>query len=143
VSPRSSEFLNAARRRLAAAEAAATEDPSTALSAAYYAMLYGARAARAPDTRGHWTLLSQLKGALRTERDVRLAVIFGSTAVGEDHLGSDVDLLIELEPGRTLLDLATFRRRAADILGVPVDVATPDMLKEHIRREGLAQAQPL
>jgi uncharacterized protein (UPF0332 family) len=45
VSPRSSEFLQAARRRLAAAEVAAEEDPSTALSAAYYAMLYGARAA--------------------------------------------------------------------------------------------------
>jgi uncharacterized protein (UPF0332 family) len=45
VSPRSDEFLNAARRRLAAAEVVAEEDPSTALSAAYYAMLYGARAA--------------------------------------------------------------------------------------------------
>jgi uncharacterized protein (UPF0332 family) len=45
VSPRSSEFLEAARRRLAAAEVVAAEDPSTALSAAYYAMLYGARAA--------------------------------------------------------------------------------------------------
>jgi uncharacterized protein (UPF0332 family) len=45
VSPRSSEFLDAARRRLAAAEAAIDEDPSTALSAAYYATLYTARAA--------------------------------------------------------------------------------------------------
>jgi uncharacterized protein (UPF0332 family) len=45
VSPRSSEFLEAARRRLAAAEVVAEEDSSTALSAAYYAMLYGARAA--------------------------------------------------------------------------------------------------
>jgi uncharacterized protein (UPF0332 family) len=45
VSPRSSEFLEAARRRLAAAEVVVEEDPSTALSAAYYAMLYGARAA--------------------------------------------------------------------------------------------------
>jgi uncharacterized protein (UPF0332 family) len=45
VSPRSSEFLEAAKRRLAAAEVALTQDPSTALSAAYYAMLYGARAA--------------------------------------------------------------------------------------------------
>jgi uncharacterized protein (UPF0332 family) len=45
VSPRSSEFLEAARRRLAAAKVATAEDPSTALSAAYYAMLYGARAA--------------------------------------------------------------------------------------------------
>ncbi len=45
MSPRSSEFLDAARRRLAAAEAAIEEDPSTALSAAYYATLYTARAA--------------------------------------------------------------------------------------------------
>jgi uncharacterized protein (UPF0332 family) len=45
VSPRSTEFLQAARRRLAAAETVVDEDPSTALSAAYYAMLYGARAA--------------------------------------------------------------------------------------------------
>jgi uncharacterized protein (UPF0332 family) len=45
VSPRSTEFLQAARRRLAAAEVVVKEDPSTALSAAYYAMLYGARAA--------------------------------------------------------------------------------------------------
>jgi uncharacterized protein (UPF0332 family) len=45
VSPRSSEFLEAANRRLAAAEVVAEEDSATALSAAYYAMLYGARAA--------------------------------------------------------------------------------------------------
>jgi uncharacterized protein (UPF0332 family) len=45
VSPRSTEFLDAARRRLTAASAVVEEDPSTALSAAYYAMLYAARAA--------------------------------------------------------------------------------------------------
>lgn len=45
MSPRSNEFLQAARRRLAAAEVVVEEDPSTALSAAYYAMLYAARAA--------------------------------------------------------------------------------------------------
>jgi uncharacterized protein (UPF0332 family) len=45
MSPRSVEFMEAARRRLAAADAVLEEDPSTALSAAYYAMLYCARAA--------------------------------------------------------------------------------------------------
>jgi uncharacterized protein (UPF0332 family) len=45
MSPRSTEFLDAARRRLTAASAVLDEDPSTALSAAYYAMLYAARAA--------------------------------------------------------------------------------------------------
>jgi uncharacterized protein len=73
-------------------------------------------------------------------RDVRL---FGSLARGEQHTGSDVDLLVDLEPGCTLLDLAAFRRRATEVLGVPVDVATPDMLKESVRVEALAQAIPL
>jgi len=45
VSPRSDEFLVAAKRRLASAEMLVEEDPSGALSAAYYAMLYAARAA--------------------------------------------------------------------------------------------------
>jgi len=45
VSPRSNELLEAARRRLRAAVAAVDEDPSGAISLAYYAMLYAARAA--------------------------------------------------------------------------------------------------
>ncbi|MGZ8634629.1 MAG: HEPN domain-containing protein [Solirubrobacteraceae bacterium] len=45
MSPRSAEFLGAAERRLAAAAAVLDEDPSTAVSAAYYAMLYAIRAA--------------------------------------------------------------------------------------------------
>ncbi len=45
MSPRSAEFLDAARRRLALAQMAIEEDPGGALSAAYYAMLYAARAA--------------------------------------------------------------------------------------------------
>ncbi len=44
--------------------------------------------------RRHWDLLSNLRKALRTEPGVRLAVLFGSTAVGDDELSSDVDLLI-------------------------------------------------
>lgn len=59
MSPRSSEFLDAGRRRLAAAESALAKDPSTALSAAYYAMLYGARA-----------LLSERDISARTHRGV-------------------------------------------------------------------------
>jgi predicted nucleotidyltransferase/DNA-binding XRE family transcriptional regulator len=76
----------------------------------------------------------------RGARDVR---VFGSIVRGDEHPSSDVDLLVVLEQGRTLLDLAAFRREAAEILGVPVDVATPDMLKERIRAEVLAEAVPL
>ncbi len=69
--------------------------------------------------------------------------IFGSLARGEAGPGSDIDLLVDLKSGRTLLDLAGFRREAAEILDVPVDVATADMLKERIRDEVLAEALPL
>jgi predicted nucleotidyltransferase len=69
--------------------------------------------------------------------------LFGSLARGEAKTGSDVDLLVDLKPGRTLLDLAGFRHEAAEILDLPVDVATADMLKEHIRDEVLMEALPL
>jgi len=84
----------------------------------------------------------RLLGAAR-ERGVRKIRVFGSLARGEMRPGSDVDLLVELEPRRTLVDLAAFRREAQEILGMPVDVATPDMLKTRIRAEVLAEALPL
>lgn len=68
---------------------------------------------------------------------------FGSLARGEAEAGSDVDLLVDLKPGRTLLDLAAFRREAATILDLPVDVATPDMLKDRVRDEVLSEALPI
>jgi predicted nucleotidyltransferase len=50
--------------------------------------------------RRHWPTLSSLRRALRTEPNVSLAVVFGSVARGDDHLRSDVDLLVALrDPG--------------------------------------------
>jgi predicted nucleotidyltransferase/DNA-binding XRE family transcriptional regulator len=69
--------------------------------------------------------------------------VFGSLARGEAEAASDVDLLVDLKPGRTLIDLAAFRREASEILNLPVDVATADMLKERIRDEVLNEALPL
>jgi uncharacterized protein len=76
-------------------------------------------------------------------RGVRKIRVFGSLARGETIPPNDVDLLVDLEPERTLLDLAAFRRDAEEILETPVDVATSDTLKEHIRAEVLAEALPL
>lgn len=73
-------------------------------------------------------------------RNVRL---FGSAARGNDSAASDVDLLVELDPDRTLLDLVAFRQDASDILGVPVDAATPGILKAAIRERVIAEAVPL
>ncbi|HEY2768425.1 MAG TPA: nucleotidyltransferase domain-containing protein [Solirubrobacteraceae bacterium] len=79
--------------------------------------------------RGHWPLLSGLMGALRTERDIRLAVLFGSTATGEDTPVSDVDLLVvhRRPEWRTQAGL---RMRLRGALGVPVDVVTLEQAEE-------------
>jgi predicted nucleotidyltransferase len=69
--------------------------------------------------------------------------VFGSIARGEAGPGSDIDLLVDLKPGKTLLDLSGFRREVAELLDRPVDVATPDMLKDRIRDEALEEALPL
>jgi uncharacterized protein len=71
--------------------------------------------------RGHWMLLSKLMAALRTERDVRLAVLFGSTATGEDTPVSDVDLLIVHRRSSGMVQ-AGLRIRLRRALGTPVDV---------------------
>ena len=69
--------------------------------------------------RNHWTLLHTLKAALRTERDVRLAVLFGSTAVGEDQRSSDVDMLIaQCRPGPR--PMAGLKQRLSRVLKQPV-----------------------
>jgi predicted nucleotidyltransferase len=49
--------------------------------------------------RAHWPLLSALRTVLRTERNVKLAVLIGSAARGELTDDSDVDLLVQLEDG--------------------------------------------
>lgn len=45
---------------------------------------------------GHWKLLAALRRALRTEPNVRLAVLYGSAARGDDTADSDIDLLVSL-----------------------------------------------
>lgn len=66
--------------------------------------------------------------------------VFGSVARGQTKIRSDIDLLVDLKPGRTLLDLAGFQREVAELLDLRVDVATPDMLKHRIRDEILEKA---
>jgi predicted nucleotidyltransferase/DNA-binding XRE family transcriptional regulator len=69
--------------------------------------------------------------------------IFGSVARAQAGASSDVDLLVDLEPGRTLVDLAAFREDVRAIVGTPIDVATSDVLKRTVRAEALREAVPL
>jgi uncharacterized protein len=81
--------------------------------------------------------------ALARRHGARNVRIFGSTARGEAGPESDVDLLVDLERGRTLLDLVALRREASELLGRPVDIATLDMLREPVRRDAERDAVPV
>jgi uncharacterized protein len=59
--------------------------------------------------------------------------IFGSVARGEERPDSDIDLLIDLEKGRTLFDLAGLILDLEALLGCKVDVTTEGGLKPRIR----------
>ena len=69
--------------------------------------------------------------------------IFGSVARGEETADSDVDFLVELEPGRNLLDRIALMQDLEDLLGRKVDVATVKGLREYFRDRILNEAVPL
>ncbi|MBI3961811.1 MAG: nucleotidyltransferase family protein [Deinococcus sp.] len=69
--------------------------------------------------------------------------IFGSVARGEAGPESDVDFLVELEPGRSLLDHVALMQDLEDLLGARVDVVTKNALHWYIRSRVLAEAVPL
>ena len=69
--------------------------------------------------------------------------VFGSVARGEADAGSDVDFLVELDPGRSLLDLGGLQFELEALLGRPVDVVTERGLKARIRERVLREAVPV
>jgi hypothetical protein len=69
--------------------------------------------------------------------------IFGSVARGEVGTDSDVDFLVDLEPGRNLFDLGGFLYEVQELLGVSVDVVTENGLRDHVRPSVLRDAAPL
>ncbi len=73
-------------------------------------------------------------------REVR---IFGSVARGETDPESDVDFLVELEAGRSLLDLGGLQMELESLLGCRVGVVTARGLKARIRERVLREAMPV
>ena len=69
--------------------------------------------------------------------------VFGSYARGNPGPSSDLDLLVRMESGRSLLDLVGFQQDVADLLGISVDVVTERGLSRYIRDAVLADARPL
>lgn len=69
--------------------------------------------------------------------------VFGSVARGESDERSDVDFLVDLEPGRTLFDLSGLLLDLEVLLDTSVDVVTERGLRPQIRARVLAEAVPL
>jgi uncharacterized protein len=72
--------------------------------------------------------------------DVR---VFGSTVRGEDTPESDIDFLVEMEPGRSLFDLGGLLVDLENLLGCKVDVLTEKSLHWYIRDKVLSEAKPV
>jgi len=69
--------------------------------------------------------------------------VFGSWARGEAGPDSDLDLLINVEPGTSLLDMIGLQQALEDLVGGKVDVLTEDGISPYVKERILAEARPL
>ncbi|MDO8588486.1 MAG: nucleotidyltransferase family protein [Armatimonadota bacterium] len=69
--------------------------------------------------------------------------VFGSAARGEETESSDIDFLVSMEEGRSLLDQAGLLADLTELLGRKVDVVTEDSIYWLIRRRILKEARPV
>jgi predicted nucleotidyltransferase len=83
--------------------------------------------------RPHWSTLTRLRQALRTEPNVSIAIVFGSVARGDDYAGSDVDLLVGLRDCR-LRNQVSLADRLYRHTALPVEVVA---LEDALRRPAL------
>ena len=81
--------------------------------------------------------------ALAAAQGARNLRVFGSAAQGLDHDGSDLDLLVDLPPGTSLLQIVGLQLDIEDALGVKVDLCTERELHPALKQRILAQARAL
>ena len=80
---------------------------------------------------------------LATLHGARNLRVFGSIARGDAGAMSDVDLLVDMEPGRSLLDMGGLLMDLQDLLGCDVDIVTENGLRPRVRDRVLNEAVPL
>jgi predicted nucleotidyltransferase len=80
---------------------------------------------------------------IASRRGARNIRVFGSVARGESDGASDVDFLVDMEPGRSLFDLSGLLIDLEAALQTGVDVVTERGLRERIRERVLREAVPL
>ena len=81
-------------------------------------------------------LLKRNEGPIRARGVTRLA-LFGSLARGDTRDESDIDVVVDIEPGRkfSLIDLASLRVYLCDVSGCEADVVVRDDLRANFREE--------
>jgi len=74
---------------------------------------------------------------------IRKLSLFGSVLRDDFRPDSDVDVLVEFEPGARIsyFDLAGMQIELEELLRRPVDIGTPDMLRKHMSKQVLESAQ--
>ena len=91
-------------------------------------------------------LLKEKRGAIldaAKQHGARNVRVFGSVARGDFDEKSDLDLLVEMEPGSSLLDHASLQLDLESLLGCKVDVVSDKGIKARIRDRVLREARPL
>lgn len=83
-----------------------------------------------------------IRGVVEAHR-ARNARVFGSVLHGRDTDDSDLDILVDPTPETTLFDISAIRIELRRLLGVPVDVLTPNGLPDKFRATVLAEARPV
>lgn len=73
----------------------------------------------------------------------RNARVFGSVLHGDDRDSGDLDILVDPTPETTLFDIGPIRHKLHKLLGVSVDVLTPNALPDKFRATVLAEAGPV
>ncbi len=69
--------------------------------------------------------------------------IFGSAARGDDHEGSDLDLLVDFAPDTDIVDIIGMKRELEEVVGVPVDLVPRNGLRERVRVRAAAESRAL
>ncbi len=92
------------------------------------------------------SLLDQHRDEIRRiveNHRARNARLFGSALHGHDRVDSDIDLLVDPVEQMTLFDLGAIRYELRELLGVEVDVLTPNALPDSFREKVLSEAEPI
>jgi len=85
-------------------------------------------------------LVAEEKGEIRQQFKAEIKAIFGSYARGDNHVDSDLDLLVDLDDGADLFDLVGLQQFLEDKLGCGVDVVPRDSLREELRASVFSEA---